>query len=77
MFVGTVLDGLVIESISFDPPEVYLTCGNGHRIWSTPKMIECGMKLICQECKSEADMRAKSAQIMRDALKDIEAGNLF
>lgn len=73
--VGSVIDGLTVEAISLDPPEVYLTCGQ-HRIWSTPKLIEGGMKLICNECKVAQDVRTKSAQIMRDALNDLAAGNL-
>jgi hypothetical protein len=72
--IGTVINNMVVESVSFDPPEVWLSCGHGHRVWATPKLLESG-PVKCKECETDQSVRMKSAQIMRDVLDDLAAGN--
>jgi hypothetical protein len=72
--VGSIIHNMVVESVSFDPPEVWLSCGHGHRVWATPKLLESG-PVKCKECETDQTVRMKSAQIMRDALDDLAAGN--
>ena len=56
--IGTVIDGMTVVSISFDPPELWLSCGHGHRVWTTPEILQGGMKLRCTECVREAQQHA-------------------
>lgn len=55
--IGTRIDGMTVVSDSFDPPEIWLSCGNGHRVWTTPEILQGGMKLRCTECVREAAQR--------------------
>jgi hypothetical protein len=66
--IGTVIDNMTVVSISFDPPELWLSCGHGHRVWATPEMLEGGMKLRCTECVREAAQR--TARQERSKLAD-------
>jgi hypothetical protein len=57
--VGTRIDNMTVVSVSFDPPEVFLSCGNGHRVWSTPEILQSGgMVLRCSDCVREAQQHA-------------------
>jgi hypothetical protein len=56
--IGTRIDNMTVVSISYDPSELWLSCGNGHRTWATPEMLEGGMKLLCTECAREAQQHA-------------------
>ena len=44
--IGTAVDGMTVVSISFDPPELWLSCGHGHRVWATPEMLQGGKKIL-------------------------------
>ena len=72
--IGTVVDGMTVSSISFDPPEVWLSCGHGHRVWATPEMLEGGMKILCAECRSDAAAHARRQERSRLADELIAAG---
>lgn len=71
--IGTVIDGMTVVSISFDPPELWLSCGNGHRVWTTPAMLEGGMKR-CAECASEAQQHAARQERSKLADELLAAG---
>jgi hypothetical protein len=71
---GTVIHGMVVESVSFDPPEVWLSCGHGHRVWATPRILESG-PVKCKECESDQAIRMKAAQIAQEAREEIDAGD--
>jgi hypothetical protein len=45
---------MTVVYISFDPPELWLSCGHGHRVWTTPEILQGGVKLRCTECVREA-----------------------
>jgi hypothetical protein len=72
--IGTAVDGMTVVSISFDPPEVWLSCGHGHRVWATPEMLAGGMKLLCAECRSDAAAHARRQERSKLADELIAAG---
>jgi hypothetical protein len=72
--IGTGIDGMTVVSISFDPPELWLSCGNGHRVWTTPAMLEGGMKMRCAECASEAQQHAARQERSKLADELLAAG---
>lgn len=75
--IGVVVHGMVVEEVAFDQPGAwFLSCGHGHRVFATTKMLESG-PVACKECVTDAAVRAKSAQIMQQALDDSAAGSLF
>lgn len=56
--IGTRIDNMTVVQVSYDPPEVYLSCGNGHRVWATPEMLEGGGRALrCNDCVREAAQR--------------------
>jgi len=65
---------MTVVSISFDPPELWLSCGHGHRVWTTPQMLDGGMKIICTECASEAKQRTARQERSRLADELLAAG---
>jgi hypothetical protein len=70
-----VQDIFVVESISLDPPEVWLNCPNRHRVWCTPKMLDGGMKILCAQCASEAARRAQAAKEIQRNSEAINANH--
>jgi hypothetical protein len=72
--IGTRIDGMTVASISFDPPELWLSCGNGHRVWTTPQILDGGMKIICTECAREAQQRTARQERSREADELLAAG---
>jgi predicted metal-dependent enzyme (double-stranded beta helix superfamily) len=72
--IGTAVDGMTVVSISFDPPEVWLSCGHGHRVWATPEMLEGGLKLLCAECAREAKQHVSRQERSKLADDLIAAG---
>ena len=72
--VGTVIHDMVVTSVSFDPPEVWLDCGHGHRVWSTPKLL-ASAPVACKECETDQAVRLKTAQIAQEARDEIDAGD--
>lgn len=77
MDIGTLVDGMTVVSISFDPPEVWLSCGNGHRVWATPAMLEGGVKIICAQCRTEAQARESLQERSRLADELLNSGNEY
>jgi hypothetical protein len=72
--IGTKVDGMTVVSISFDPPEVWLSCGHGHRVWATPEMLEGGMKMLCVECRNEQQAYARMKALRKEADELLAAG---
>jgi hypothetical protein len=72
--IGTKVDGMTVVSISFDPPEVWLSCGHGHRIWATPEMLEGGIKILCVECRNEQQAYARLKAMRKEADELLAAG---
>jgi hypothetical protein len=72
--IGTAVDGMTVVSVSFDPPELWLSCGHGHRVWATPEMLEGGMKVFCAECRTDAAAQARRQERSKLADELIAAG---
>lgn len=71
---GTIVDGMTIVSVSYDPPEVYLSCGHGHRVWSTPEILQGDTTLRCNDCVLEAAQRIARQERSRLADELLAAG---
>lgn len=72
--IGTKVDGMTVVSISFDPPELWLSCGNGHRVWTTPEMLDGGIKVLCAECRNDAAAYARLKALRKEVDLLLAAG---
>jgi hypothetical protein len=72
--IGTRIDGMTVVSVSYDPPEIWLSCGNGHRVWTTPEILQGGMALRCNDCVLEAAQRTSRQARSRLADELLAAG---
>jgi hypothetical protein len=48
--IGSVVHGMVVEEVAFDQPGAWwLSCGHGHKVFATTRMLESG-PVACKEC---------------------------
>ena len=64
---------MTVVSILFDPPEVWLSCGRGHRVWATPEMLESG-SMTCKQCATDAAVHSRRQERSKLADELIAAG---